>query len=628
MARPIGEDDAVARWLFDHNRELIAVLAPDSRFKQVNPSWTAALGWSEDELIGRSARDFVHPDDIPSMIASAAETAEDRTSEHTIRIRLKDGAYRWFSGYHQRMPDGDRVGVLRDVTDDRARNAELEEARRTRQMLATAAGIGNWRYEPDIDRTIWSEDFCAMSGYDLDQITTSAQFHALLHEEDVDRFKAFLRRGVTKGEAGSIQYRMKTRDGRWLTLNTTFHCEPRGGYYALIGISQNVTALVEALRAAEAATEAKASFLANMSHEIRTPMNGVLGVMHLLNDEPLTANGKQLLREAVGCGQMLSELLNDVLDFSKIEAGKLELNPEPLNPGHLIEGVASLIRGQAEAKGLKLVVDRKDAVGWVMADPVRLRQILFNLVGNAIKFTLQGEIAIRAETVDGKDGQRLRIEISDTGVGISQDAQAGLFQRFTQADASTTRRFGGTGLGLAITKRLAELMGGEVGVRSTLGEGSTFWVEVDAAATDPVKLEEAAEQGFLDGLSILVVEDNPTNRMIATKMLENLGAVVQTAEDGERGVEAAATGVFDLVLMDIQMPGIDGVEATRRIRKLDGPASQMPIIALTANVMAHQHQDYLLAGMNGVVGKPISPNALLREIARLAGCEDTAANAA
>jgi PAS domain S-box-containing protein len=629
MARPIGEDDAVARWLFENNRELVAVLAPDSRFRRVNPSWTATLGWTADELIGMSARDLVHPDDIPNMIASAAQTVEDRATEHTVRVRLKDGTYRWFSGYHQRMPDGDRVGVLRDVTEDRARDAELEEARRTRQMLSTAAGIGNWRYEPDIDRTIWSEDFCAMSGYDLDQITTSGQFHALLHEEDRDRFRTFLGRGVTKGEAGTIQYRMKTRDGRWLTLNTTFHCEPRGEQFALIGISQNVTALAEALRAAEAATEAKASFLANMSHEIRTPMNGVLGVMHLLNDEPLTENGKRLLREAVGCGQMLSELLNDVLDFSKIEAGKLELNAEPLNPGHLIEGVASLIRGQAEAKGLKLTVDRKEAVGWVMADPVRLRQILFNLVGNAIKFTLQGEIAIKAKTVDAADGQRLRIEISDTGVGISEDAQASLFQRFTQADASTTRRFGGTGLGLAITQRLAEMMGGDVGVRSTLGQGSTFWVEVEAAATDPVKLEQLAEQGFLNGLSILVVEDNPTNRMIATKMLENLGAVVQTAEDGERGVEAAINGAFDLILMDIQMPGIDGVEAARRIRKLEGPAGQLPIIALTANVMAHQHQDYLLAGMNGVVGKPISPNALLREIARLAGADqEPAANAA
>ena len=452
---PFGGEAKTVQWLFANNRELVAVVAPDGAFKLVNPAWTKQLGWPEDELVGRRCAELIHPEDYPILVGSAVEMDATGISEHTVRIRLKEGAYRWFSGYHQKMPDGDRIGVLRDVTEDRARNAELEEARRTRQMLAEAAGIGNWRYEPEIDCTVWSEDFCAMSGYALDEIRAGADFHALLDAADRDRFVALLGRGVVKGENGALQYRMKTKDGRWLTLSTTFHCEPRpNGQFALIGISQNVTELAEALRAAEAATEAKASFLANMSHEIRTPMNGVLGVMHLLNDEPLTENGKKLLREAVGCGQMLSELLNDVLDFSKIEAGKLELNPEPINPGHLIEGVASLIRGQAEAKGLKLIVDRSEAKGWVMADPVRLRQTLFNLVGNAVKFTLEGQVTIKARAFEAESGQRLCIEITDTGVGISEEAQKALFQRFTQADASTTRRFGGTGLGLAITQRL------------------------------------------------------------------------------------------------------------------------------------------------------------------------------
>jgi CheY-like chemotaxis protein len=236
-----------------------------------------------------------------------------------------------------------------------------------------------------------------------------------------------------------------------------------------------------------------------------------------------------------------------------------------------------------------------------------------------VKFTLAGEVAVHAALVQHPAGQRLRIEVRDTGVGISREAQATLFQRFSQADGSTTRRFGGTGLGLAITQRLAEMMGGEVGVRSVLGEGSVFWIEVAAPATEAVQAPVVAQSGYLDGLSVLVVEDNAVNRMIASKMLENLGACVTTAEDGEQGVEAAAVHEFDLVLMDIQMPGIDGVEATRRIRALPGAASQTPIIALTANVMAHQRQDYLNAGMNGVVGKPINPSVLLAEIARLAG---------
>jgi PAS domain S-box-containing protein len=623
-----AREDAVIRWLFANNRELVALVAPGGAFKMVNPAWTQQLGWTESELLGQSVHNLIHPDDLNTLITSAQLMDEVGMADHTLRIRLKDGSYRWFSGHNQKTPNGDRVGVLRDITEDRARDAELEEARRTRQMLAEAAGIGNWRYDPIIDKTLWSEDFCTMSGYALDEITQAAQFHAILHEDDREAFKTMLGLGVTDGIPATLQYRMQTKAGHWITLRTTFACEPVGNYFALVGISQNITELAEALRAAEAATEAKASFLANMSHEIRTPMNGVLGVMHLLNDEPLTDNGKKLLREAVGCGEMLAELLNDVLDFSKIEAGKLELNLEPVNPGHLIEGVASLIRPQAEAKGLELIVDRSEAVGWVMADPVRVRQTLFNLVGNAVKFTLEGQIKIKAKTFDGPEGQRLRIEIIDTGVGITPEAQASLFQRFTQADASTTRRFGGTGLGLAITQRLSELMGGDVGVTSKLGEGSTFWVEIAAESTEPVQAVAVAEAGFLDGLSILVVEDNPTNRMIATKMLENLGAAVQTAEDGERGVEAAATGVFDLILMDIQMPGIDGVEATRRIRHPDHPARDLPIIALTANVMAHQRQDYLNAGMNGVVGKPISPGTLLSEIARLAGANDEGAVAA
>ena len=209
---------------------------------------------------------------------------------------------------------------------------------------------------------------------------------------------------------------------------------------------------------------------------------------------------------------------------------------------------------------------------------------------------------------------------------IPAGAQARLFHHFTQADASTTRRFGGTGLGLAITQRLAELMDGEVGVMSTLGAGSTFWIEVAAPITEPVAAEaNGSGDGFLSGLNILLVEDNPTNRVIATKMLENLGATVATANDGELGVEAAAQGGYDLILMDIQMPGIDGVEATRRIRRFAGEAGQLPIIALTANVLAHQRQDYLNAGMNAVVAKPISPNTLLTEIARLAGAYDDAA---
>ena len=325
-----------------------------------------------------------------------------------------------------------------------------------------------------------------------------------------------------------------------------------------------------------------------------------------------------MLEEALSCGQMLAELLNDVIDFSKIEAGRLEINAEPLDPRALIEGVARLLRPQADAKNLELIVEAEPDVGWVVSDPVRLRQALFNLVGNAVKFTLKGQVTIRAHLRQREAGQMLRLEIADTGVGIPEVVQPRIFTRFDQGDASTTRRFGGSGLGLSITQRLAEMMGGTVGFASTEGLGSVFWLEVAAQSAEARPAEPGANDGWLDDLKILVVEDNPTNRMIASKLLQNLGAAVETAADGLLGVEAAANGGFDLILMDVQMPGIDGMEAARRIRALGGSVAATPIVALTANVLSHQRQSYLEAGMDGVVGKPISPAVLLAEISRLA----------
>jgi CheY-like chemotaxis protein len=316
--------------------------------------------------------------------------------------------------------------------------------------------------------------------------------------------------------------------------------------------------------------------------------------------------------------------LNDVIDFSKVEAGRLELAPEALNPEAALEGVANLLRPQAEARGLWLRTLIAPGVGWVSIDPVRLRQMLFNLIGNAVKFTIEGGVEVRLMATGGGPQKRLRVEIEDTGIGIPDDAQATLFERFHQADRSTTRRFGGSGLGLAITRRLAELMDGEVGLTSREGQGSTFWFEIAAPLAEPDMAREPEEPlaGWLAGMRILIVEDNATNRLIASRMLETLGASVQTANDGAEGVEAANQAAFDLILMDVQMPVMDGVEATRTIRRLAAPVGDTPIIAMTANVFTHQQQSYREAGMTGAVSKPLSPARLLAEINRIAGRRD------
>jgi CheY-like chemotaxis protein len=354
-----------------------------------------------------------------------------------------------------------------------------------------------------------------------------------------------------------------------------------------------------------------------MSHEIRTPMNGVLGILGLLHKEPLSADGRGMLGQAEACGRLLAQILDDVIDLSRIDAGRLELSPEPTDVAAVLEGVVALLRPQAEAKGLRLTARVNGLDPWVEIDPVRLRQGLFNLIGNAIKFTPAGSVEARLFIGDEGDGKRVRFEIQDTGVGIPADRQAVLFQRFQQADGSTARRFGGSGLGLAITRSLAEMMGGEVGFCSREGEGSTFWLSIPAPCAEPPSGDAELHLPSLEGMRILVVEDNATNRLVATKILESFGAEIRTAEDGLAGVEAAAAEAFDLVLMDVQMPRMDGVEATRAIRRLPGPAAEAPIVGLTANVMLHQWKAYLEAGMDGVASKPISPQALLTEIGRV-----------
>jgi PAS domain S-box-containing protein len=470
----------------------------------------------------------------------------------------------------------------------------------------------------------------AMLGFRPDELvgTRQSDFHHPDDKAAIDASLARLKADPTRHD--SMTVRVRHKDGRWLWLQASGRVAIEDGVpVGLIGVSRDVTeqvaaqaALVAATAEAESANRAKAEFLANVSHEIRTPMNGILSALHLLEREQISEEGRELMRHATGSGRMLSQLLNDVLDFSKIEAGQLDLAPEPMNVGETLEAVIALLSGQARAKGVDLRFETVGEDMWIEADPVRVRQAMFNLVGNAVKFTAHGHITARL-AVDAlcakaarADLRRVRLEVEDTGIGISLEAQAHLFERFRQADGETSRRFGGTGLGLSITEALARMMGGEISVHSVEGEGSTFRMAFEAPAAQPVSVAPV-EEGLLDGVSILLVEDNVTNRLVARTMLTRLGANVEEAEDGVVGLEAARRGGHDLILMDIQMPHMDGLEATRAIRGLSTPAAQVPIIGLTANVMVHQRAEYMAAGMNGVVGKPISPALLLSEIARV-----------
>ena len=605
---------------------------------------SGAVTWSEEvyRIHGKSRDTFdpnfddavscYHPDDRQTVADCCRQAIETGIGgRFQLRLIREDGETRIVSS--QCRPERDETGtvvalfgVFQDVTDSVRTHDRIAASEARYRLLADNATDIIATYGLDGVFSYLSPSIEVSLGYRPEELV-GRLFWQFMHPDDVADLKAAFSAYLKAGPGAPsprVPYRGLHKDGQtvWLEAHPMVIRDARGRPVGFQDVVRDVTEtkaledqLIAARDVAEAGAQAKSEFLANMSHELRTPLTSVIGFSGLLQQSRNLPEAERKYADRIATGsEALLSVINDILDYSKLEADAVDLDPQAFDPRSMAFGAANIVESQCEAKGLTLetVIDA-DLPAAFMGDEGRLRQVALNFLSNAVKFTAAGSVRLEVTAV----GDRLRLAVTDSGIGIAPDKVDALFERFTQADATTTRLYGGTGLGLAISRRLIEMMGGEIGADSEPGKGSTFWFEVPLKAADATgETTDAGDLARVDGMKILMADDVAANRELVSAILGGLGLELETVCNGAEAVEAARTGGYDLILMDVHMPVMDGLDATRAIRAMGGAVARTSIIALTANVQPEQVQRCLNAGMDGHVGKPIQLGELLTALAK------------